>query len=366
MDDQELHYLTYDEDAMWEEMVSAYIGAGGDVLYPGDEKEILLRGAEQIIMQAFAGIDNALRMDTLRYAVRDYLDIYGEKRNCYRLKARAAGTTVSIVTNATGEAATLPAGTAMTQDGTLFWTLDDDLTLTGLAETVTAAITASTEGEAGNVLQAGMTMDMAVPNEHIYSITVLTDATGGQNEEDDETYRDRIRTYGLSTVTTGPSDQYERAARSASSQVVDAAAVNGGAGQVNVFILPASNEGTSALIEAVEAALSPTNVRPLDDLVTVALATKLSYTLNVEYTAESGQNISAALAEAVSEYQTWQDRKIGRPFNPDRLKAALYSAGCSLVRFGSGSTFDGGTAEYTEIDEDEYCGGTVTLAVISG
>ena len=35
--------------------------AGGDVLYPGDEKEMLMRGVQSIIMQAFAGIDNALK-----------------------------------------------------------------------------------------------------------------------------------------------------------------------------------------------------------------------------------------------------------------------------------------------------------------
>ena len=34
------------------------------------------------------------------------------------------------------------------------------------------------------------------------------------------------------------------------------------------------------------------------------------------------------------------------------------------MEIDASSTFDGGTAEYTEIDEDEYCSGTITLAVI--
>ena len=143
MDDNTIHYLTYDEDEIWQEMVLSYIGAGGDILYPGDEKEMLMRGVQQIIMLAFAGIDNALRMDTLRYAVREYLDIYGEKRGCYRIQAQAARATVTITTNATGVPVTMHAGTAMTQDGSIFWTIDEDLYLTGVAETLTAAITAS-------------------------------------------------------------------------------------------------------------------------------------------------------------------------------------------------------------------------------
>lgn len=365
MEDNELHYLTYEESEIWNDMVMAYIQAGGDVLYPGDEKEMLLRGVEQIIMQCFAGIDNALRMDTLRYAVRDYLDIYGEKRNCYRIQAAAAKATVTIVTNATGEAVNLPAGTAMTQNGSLFWTLDEDVWLTGSQETLTAAITASTPGIAGNGLQAGMEMGMVISNPAINSVVAATDASGGQDEEDDETYRERIRTYGLAAVTTGPEDQYEQAVKDVSSQILDAAAVNGGAGRVNIFLLPASGEGTAALIEAVEKALSAEDTRPLNDQVTVALATAKSYTLNVNYAVYTGQNVSAAITQAVNEYKAWQEQTIGRAFNPDKLKAALYQAGCNRVEFGEGSTFDGGAAEYTEIDEDEYCSGTITLAVIN-
>ena len=68
MDNTELHYITFDPDEMWQAMNLAYIEAGGDVLYAGDEKEMLLRGVQAILMQAFAGVDNALRMATLRDA----------------------------------------------------------------------------------------------------------------------------------------------------------------------------------------------------------------------------------------------------------------------------------------------------------
>ena len=69
MDSTEMHYLTYDPEEIWNGMISAYVDAGGDVLYPGDEKEILLRGVQAIVTQVFAGVDTALRMATLRYAV---------------------------------------------------------------------------------------------------------------------------------------------------------------------------------------------------------------------------------------------------------------------------------------------------------
>lgn len=370
MDNTELHYLTYDESAIWEEMVLAYIGAGGDILYPGDEKEMLLRGVQQIIMQCFAGIDNALRMDTLRYAVRDYLDAYGEKRNCFRIQAAPAKATVTIVTNETGEAMTLPAGTAMTQDGSVFWTIDEALSLTGRQETLTAAITANTAGTVGNGLLAGMTMSMVNQTPAINSITVATDATGGQNEEEDEAYRQRIRNYGLAAVSTGPADQYRRAAMEVSSRILDAVAWNTGHGVVTVYILLAASdyEGINALCDQVLEALSPNDVRPLCDIVRVNMAFGYAYDLYVNYAADNGQNLNEAVEKAVREYQEWQDNVLGQAFNPDKLKAMLYAAGCKRVEFGEGSGHRYGSQNpvcvYTPVAPYERWCGNITLAVI--
>ena len=90
MDNTELHYLTYFPDEIWNRMMENYVEAGGDILYPGDEKEMLLRSVQADIIQVFAGVDNAIRMSTLRYAVGDYLDIIGEQRGCERISASAA------------------------------------------------------------------------------------------------------------------------------------------------------------------------------------------------------------------------------------------------------------------------------------
>ena len=103
MDNTELHYLTYDPDEIWDQMIENYVEAGGDILYPGDEKEMLLRSVQADIVQIFAGVDNALRMATLRYAVGPYLDVIGELRSCARIEASAATATVTITTNATGK-----------------------------------------------------------------------------------------------------------------------------------------------------------------------------------------------------------------------------------------------------------------------
>lgn len=365
MDDSELHYLTYDPDEIMQEMMLAYIAAGGNIMRAGDEKEMLLRGVQSVIVQAFAGIDNALRMDTLRYAVGDYLDIYGEKRNCYRIQAQKATATIRITTAATGESVTIPAGSAVTQDGMNLYLTDEDITLDGTAGTIDATVTAEQAGAKGNALLANAEMLFLLNWEGVTAVTCKESATGGLNKESDDSYRERIRTYGLSAVTTGPAEQYETLAKAVSSDILDAKAVQGDDLEVDIYLILADGASSATIIAAVEEACSPKNVRPLSDNVVVAAATDVTYTLNVQYSGPDTTNLASAVAAAVAAYQEWQDNVIGQAFNPDMLKAYLYQAGCTLVTFGSGSNFDGGTVEYTEIDMSERCKGTITTAVIT-
>lgn len=362
MDNTELHYLTYDPDAIWDTMILNYVEAGGDILYPGDEKEILLRGMQATIVQIFAGVDNALRMATLRYAVGDYLDALGDLRGCERIKASAARAMVTITTNATGKTDVLEAGTAMTADGQVFYTLVEDLQLTGYEQTVTVEVVADRAGTEGNGLVKGTEMTLSFVNSGVNRIVVTEDAKGGNDREEDEAYRERIRAFGLASITTGPEQQYEAVAKSVSSQIIDARALNMGAGQVGVYLILASEEGKQAVMQAVLDALSAEDVRPLTDNVSVYQAKDITYKLDVHYTADNSSAVTAAIAQAVNDYQEWQDNTIGRPFNPDRLMAAIYQAGASRVTWGPESKFkEDGNVQYTEIGESERCKGEITL-----
>lgn len=361
----EIHYVSYDPEAIWDEMQRAYADAGGDILYPGDEKEMLLRGVQSIVVQCFAGIDNALRMATLRYAAGEYLDIYGEGRGCERIAATAASAVAEIIFKATGQQKTVAAGTAVTADGVRMYVLDSDIALTGKQQTVRAKITCTEKGSIGNALAAGQQMQFMVPRTEVKSVYCVTAASGGQDAEEDDVYRERIRIYGLSSVTTGPKRQYEAGARAVSSEIIDAQAVQKSAGAVNVSLIIKEDGEEETLKAAVLKALSADDARPLTDTVTVTKATDIPYTLILKYKCEAGQDISAEISEAISEYQDWQENTIAQPFNPDRLMAAAYSAGAVRVTWGDGSAFNGGAVQYTELSDGTRCKGTITAEVMS-
>lgn len=362
--DNEIHYLTYDPDAVWKGMTDAYIDAGGNVLYPGDEKEMLLRGVQAIIVQVFAGVDAAIRMATLRYAAGEYLDIYGENRNCPRIQATAAKAKIRITFSASGVTKTIAAGSLLTADGERMYKTTEDIAQSGVAQEIVAEIEAEQTGSAGNGLLENTQMQFMISNPAIVSVFVTESASGGQDKEDDDTYRERIRQYGLVNTTTGSAKQYESVAMNASSNIVDANAVNLGSGQVGVYLILSDATGEEATIELVKDALNAEDARPLTDAVTVAKAKEKAYTLIAQYVQPAGTNISEALSEAVSEYQEWQDNAIGQAFNPDKLMAMIYSAGATRVTWGEGSAFDGGAVQYTSVDADTRCAGTITLKAV--
>ena len=250
----------------------------------------------------------------------------------------------------------------MTCDGEVFYLLVEDLILSGYQETVTVEVVADRAGSVGNSLRAGMEMGLAITNYAVNSIVVTTDASGGNDKEEDDVYRERIRNFGLASITTGPRQQYEAVARSASSEILDAKAVNMGAGKVGVYLILSDGASADTIIKNVTEALSAEDVRPLTDYVTVLQAKDIAYKLDVHYTAENNSAITSKIAQAVKDYHEWQDGTIGLAFNPDRLMALIYQAGAMRVTWGPESTFNStNQITYTEIGENERCKGTITI-----
>lgn len=362
---EEIHYVSFDPEEIWKEIHMAYLAAGGEALYPGDEKEMLLRSVQAVITQAFAGVDHALRMATLRYAQGEYLDMIGENRRCERIAEARAEAEIEIKTRPTGKPQLMPEGTALTADGEQLYLLKEAVMLSGRSGSLRATVSAEKAGTGGNGLTEGSSMQTMIPFAGIERITCMVGAAGGRDREDDESYRERIREYGLASITTGPRQQYEAAAKAVSAEILDARAVNQGGGQVGIALLLAKG-ATEGLLTEVESALNDRSARPLTDRVSVFRAAEKNYTMKVAYRADRGENLAGAMAQAVESYQNWQDGTIGRAFNPDRLVAAMYQAGAQRVVFQAGSVFGvDGAVVYTEISETDCCKGDISLEVLS-
>ena len=93
------------------------------------------------------------------------------------------------------------------------------------------------------------------------------------------------------------------------------------------------------LIQTVSKYLSDSKRRPLTDKVTVKTPKTTSYDINMTYyisTEDADANTTIAnINNAVSDYISWQDTKMGRDINPDKLTQLCLKAGEKRVEIKS-------------------------------
>lgn len=366
------HYVSFDPDSMWDAMQTAYVEAGGGLLYPGDEKEMLLRGVQSILISAYAAHDYAALMRTLRYAVGEYLDLIGDTRGVERIAARNA--TMEAEVNVRGNGTlTIPKGIVFTENGMDFFeTIEQaQITIGGGAGAVRVMLRCTQAGQRGNGYPAGATFLPVVGSKTIVQATLITESAGGREKEDDESYRARIRSGTMLGSTTGTALSYRARAMAVSTDVWDAMALRGDEGTVEMYVLMAegmSQSDKDNLLLEIEDALSEQTARPLTDVVNVQEARLIPYTMTVEctYPADTLEDVSAAVETAVREYRTWQEQTIGRAFDPFKLLSLLYGAGATRVEISSArSSFDGDKLiAYCSTSKGKAVRGTVVIEPI--
>lgn len=128
--------------------------------------------------------------------------------------------------------------------------------------------------------------------------------------EDDDSYRQRIRLSWYARNTAGSREAYEYYARDVGSSVLDARAYgppNTDPGYVDVYVLSAEGEGTPSaeLLASVEEALSPEDVRPLTDYVTVKAPEIIRYSVDATLVISTGPDTDTVMAAAKAALETY-------------------------------------------------------------
>lgn len=149
--------------------------------------------------------------------------------------------------------------------------------------------------------------------------------------ETDDAYRERIVLAPDGFSVAGPEAAYTFHARSASTLVKDARPISPSPGDVVVTVLSTAGDGTAndALLDLVEAALTPTEVRPMTDNVTVQSAEIVNYTVDADLYLFEGPDGSVVLANAIAGRDAYIDRmrRIGRDVTKTGLIASMFVEG---------------------------------------
>lgn len=335
----ELHFVEIDARVIWEEMLEAFEGALSDTLLPSDERRIFLQQQLQLIVGLYNNLNFAGRMTLLRYAYGDFLDAIGEDRGVVRLAATAAGTTLRFsLQSARPGSVVIPAGTRATTaagDAVFYTTAIASIPPGSLS--VTVAAQAVETGYAANGIADGLINVLVDPIAYVYAVSNTTVTAGGADQENDESYRTRIRLSYAQTSTAGAIDSYKYWAATANPDIADIAVASPTPGVVQVVPLMAGGAiPEQEVLDDVAAALSPKEVRPLTDLLRVEAPTESLYAINFDYyapLADAGtvqQNVEGE-GGAIDRYVAWQQAELDRPLNPDYLRSLLFQAGATRI-----------------------------------
>lgn len=345
-----LNFVDYNSESVISELVAQFEKALGETLQPSDERRMFLNQLAQVIIALNANINNSGNQVLLRYSRGDSLDAIGELFGVERLSAESAKCDLKFTLSAAQEnAVVIPKGTRATPDGSIYFATDNALTIPAGATEGVVSATSTVAGTANNGYTIGQIKYIVDNVPFLSSVSNTTVSTGGTDEEDDDSLRERIRLAPESFSTAGCVDGYIYWAKSAHVNVGDVTVVSPSAGCVDIYILKADGtipEG-EPWINDVQAAVSARDKRPLTDFVTVKTPEPIDYSIGFDYYISEEDELNVAdikvkVREAVNKYAKWQSEKIGRDINPDKLRSLVLNAGASRVTLTS--------PEFTSLD----------------
>lgn len=306
----------------------------GEPLYPGDERRLFLEALAPVIVGIINDANDACKQRLLRYARNEVIDALGERMQVERLAATAAKTVLRFSLAAARDRSTfIPQGTRATPDGTCHFATTAAATIAAGQTYVDVSAECTSGGAAYNGYGVGAIATITDLIPYVAGVTNIEETHGGDDGEPqdsggegDERYRERVRLAPAKLSTAGPEASYVYHALSASPLITDVNPINDhAAGTVELVVMTADGDPSEDVLAAVEAACNAASVRPLNDKLIVSGPTRVSYDIEIKYyvTAETEQAAVAAIegeGGALDQYNEWQQLKIGRDINPDKLR----------------------------------------------
>lgn len=333
----EVSFLETDPATIQADILTGYEKASGRTLADGDPVRLFLLSVADIMIQLRANINRAAQQNLLSYAQGEYLDALGTNLSVERLPASPAVATIQFqLAEALANAFTIPKGFEVT-NGIVTFATDDDLVIEPGDLTGEVMASCTEAGIVGNGYLAGQLTTIVTPKTFLSSASNTSTTSGGADVESDAELAERIRMAPNSFSVAGPEKAYVYHASTVSAAIIDVKATSPEPGFVNVYTLLEGGELPSdELLSQIEAHLQADTLRPLTDYVKALAPVKREFSIHVDYWIASEDKtksvaIQGAVEEAVNQYRTWQQTKIGRDISPSRLIHNVIAAGAARI-----------------------------------
>lgn len=302
-----------------------------------DPVSLILYACSVQIFQAMLYVDRAGKQDLLKYSYGEFLDNLAALKGIAREPAKPAVVTMRFSLAAIRpDTVAIPQGTRVS-NGDLYFETDEYTEIPSGDTYADVTATCQTDGEDGNGLLPGEINVLVDPIAYVASVANTESTVGGTDIEDDDTLASRVYIAPSKYSVAGPEEAYRYWITEFNSSISDVYLSSPEAGQVLIeFILEGGELPNEAMVRSLADYLANENIRPLTDEVIVRLPTTATFNVNVQYwinrsDINKAATIQAAVEQAVTDYVSWQQSKIGRDINPDKLISLMEQAGAKRV-----------------------------------
>lgn len=344
----EHNFVSTDSAEIIADLTARYEEITGRTLLPSDPDKLYIQWVAGVIVQMRILINYAANQNIPSRASGENLDALGEMiYNVKRPQASPAVCTMRFTISAPQESAVdIPQGVKVTDgSGKYVWETTENAAVPIGAVMVDVSAKCTTAGSIGNGFAPGQINTLVDVDKVLYyqSCTNIDTTNSGTEQATDAEYYELMR-QGLEAYSTaGPRGAYEYYAKSVSTSIADACAINPIDKPGHVEICAIMSDGTIAddgTKKAILEACSDEKVRPLTDIVEVVDPVVVDFDVNLTFyvdrtQSKSSTDINAAVQAAVDEYTQWQCKKIGRDINPSRLMWLLRDTGAKRVEITS-------------------------------
>lgn len=295
------------------------------------------------LTQIYQIIDRAGKQGLLKYAYGAFLDNLAAAKNTERKSATAATVTVRFSLEETRESAVgIPAGTRVSNDGSIFFESQEYAEIESGNEYVDVNMICSEKGVVGNDIPVGEITTLVDPINYVNEVSNITVSGGGCDIESDESLRERIFLAPSSYSVAGPVDAYVYWVKTFNNDIADVnVSTDRGTAVVHIRVL--LSEGripNTQTISQLQEFINDSNIRPLTDQVVIEAPETVNYDIEFTYYINKSDRAKAlsiqnAANEAVEKYIAWQSAVIGRDITPDKLVQFLMDAGVKRVEITS-------------------------------
>ena len=279
-------FIDRDPSVITTEMITQYESMTAKTLYPAQPERLLLDVAAYRETLTRIGVNEAAKLNLVRYSRAPILDYLGEDRGVTRLAASSALTTLRFtLAAAQGSDYSIASGTrvAAKSNQVIFATTENAVIPAGSLFT-DAAAAAEIAGSAGNGFLPGEISQPVAAIQGLDNVVNLSSSYGGLDEEDDERLRERIMLAPEGYAAAGPEGAYRYWSLSAHQSIADASVVSPYPGLVCVYVLLKSGVPGQEILDLVSQTLNHSKRRPLTDQVAVLPASPVRFSLNLNVT----------------------------------------------------------------------------------